>query len=229
MKSLFTKAALLTAVFAVTALAQSARVRVLHASPDAPAVDIHVDGRIALQNLAYAEFTDYVSLPAGQRSLTIFVAGTETQVVTTQAVLAQGLDYTIIAAGFAAAGKTPGFRVIVLQDNNNLPDAAANAKVRVVHLAPSAPTVDVYATAPFLAIRDRQPTLSGVPFAAASGYLEVPAAGRLQARLTPTGSKTVAATSPALSLTGNSVRTIVALDNKNGGAPFQFLVLTDRN
>jgi hypothetical protein len=228
MKNLFSKVALLSALFAAVSFAQNARVRVLHASPDAPNVDIAVDGRIALQDLPYGQATDYVSLPAGQRSFTIFVAGTETQVTTTQAVLTSGVDYTIVAAGFAAANKTPGFRVIALQDNNLPPDNADNVKLRVIHLAPSAPTVDVYATAPYLALRDRQPTLSAVPFGTASGYLEVPA-GRWQARLTPVGSKTVAATSPNVNLPRNSVRTILAVDKKDGGAPFEFIVLGDRN
>lgn len=40
------------------AQAPSARVRVIHASPDAPAVDIYVDGAVALDGIPFKSATD---------------------------------------------------------------------------------------------------------------------------------------------------------------------------
>ena len=70
--------------------------------------------------------------------------------------------------------------------------------------------------------------LTKVPFPFASDYLAVPA-GVYQARVTPTGSKTVAIDSGRLPLTGNTVRTVIALDPKTPGGLFELLVLPDIN
>ena len=44
-----------------------ARVCVVHASPDAPAVDIYVDGDVALDGIPFDTPKDYVPVSAGQR------------------------------------------------------------------------------------------------------------------------------------------------------------------
>ena len=45
------------------------RVRVVHASPDAPSVDILVDGTRPIAGLAFKAISPYASVPAGQRKL----------------------------------------------------------------------------------------------------------------------------------------------------------------
>ncbi len=70
MKRLLSLLAALVLVFASfgAALAQEeepARVRVVHASPDAPAVDVWVEGSVALSDVSFKEITDYAELDAG--------------------------------------------------------------------------------------------------------------------------------------------------------------------
>ena len=72
------------------------------------------------------------------------------------------------------------------------------------------------------------PALTAVPYPLAGPYLTVPA-GVYQARVTPTGTKTVAIDSGRLALQGNTVRTVVALDPSSQGGPFELLVLPDVN
>ena len=48
-----------------TGAAGDACVNVVHASPDAPAVDVYVDGALALSNLAFPGSSGWVALPAG--------------------------------------------------------------------------------------------------------------------------------------------------------------------
>ena len=206
------------------AQAPSARVRVVHASPDAPAVDIYVDGAVALDNLGYRGATDYVELPAGQRIFQVFVAGTQTKVAELNATLTPGSTLTVIAAGFAA--KTPSLRLLVLGDN--IPNDSTNAYVRVIHGAPSAPGVDVYVGAPYQALRGREAALSNVPFAAASGYLPLRANTGYMARVTPAGTKTIAIESGRLSFPAGSAWTVIAVDTTGGGTPFGFVALQDR-
>lgn len=216
------------ALCATMAFGQSGngRVRVVHASPDAPAVDIYVNGGKVLESLPFREYSEYLALPAGSYSVDIKVTGTDTLVKNVPISVASGKDYTALAVGYAG-GKTPGFDVMWLEDDNSLP-ANNGVKVRVVHTAPGAPEVDVYVTTPFETLMGKTPVLSNVPFKAASGYLTVPV-GLYQARVAPAGTKTVAIDSHRLVTWANMIRTVIAVDNKGGGAPFELIVLPDRN
>ena len=124
-----------------TSASNNARVRVLHASPDAPAVDVLVDDVVALADVAYLESSGYVQVPAGARNFKVNAAGTNTTVIDVTPTLAAGTDSTVIAIDFLA-NITP----LLLADDNT-PPASGNVKVRLVHGAPSAGTVDVYVTA----------------------------------------------------------------------------------
>lgn len=220
-------AALVLGVSLFPASAFAQRVRVVHASPDAPAVDVFVDGAAAIDALPFAEYTDYVSLPAGEHRFEVRVAGTDTVVTGVTATLPVGGDFTVIATGFVTPGRGEAFRLLLLQDDNTTP-ANGRAHVRVVHAAPSAPGVDVYFGAPFLSVRTREAVLKGVPFGVASGYLPVPSVAQYAARITPAGSKTIAIDGPRLVLGEKLITTFIAIDNRGGGAPFHILALIDK-
>lgn len=202
------------------------RVRVLHASPDAPAVDVLVDGTKVIEGLPFREYTEYLSLPAGRHEIRVNVTGTATTVLNAAPMVEAGRDYTAIAVGFAG-GRQPALDLVLLADDNTLPQGN-QIKVRVVHAAPSAPGVDVYVTTPFEALDGKQAVLSNVPFKAASGYLAVPPS-LYQARVAVAGTKTIAIDSHRLATWAGIIRTVVAIDKKDGGAPFEFVILPDRN
>ena len=216
------------ALAAGTLFAQStgARVRVVHASPDAPAVDIYVNGNIVLENLPFREYSEYLSLPVGTYNVEIKVTGTNTVVKQLSVPLQAGKDYTAIAVGYAG-GASPGFDVMLLEDDNSAP-ADGRIKIRVAHTAPGAPAVDVYVTTPFETLSGKQPVLTNVPFKAASGYLSGPI-GMYQARVAVAGTKTIAIDSHRLVTWGGMIRTIIAVDSRGGGAPFDLILLPDRN
>lgn len=199
-----------------------ARLRVVHASPDAPAVDVLVDDAAALSNVDYLTASDYVELADGAHNVKVNAAGTSTTVIDADVDLADGTDYTVIASGLLDA-----IQPIVLEDDNSTP-AAGTARVRAIHGAPSAPAVDVYVTAPGADLEAASPALSNVAFGDVADYLEVPA-GDYQVRVTPAGTKTVVIDSGALTLTSGQVRTAIAVDAPGGGAPFDLLILDDLN
>lgn len=226
MKSILLNTIATAILFAACSFGQAptARVRVIHASPDAPAVDVFIDGKVALDNIAYRGATDYVNLPAGQRIFQVFVSGTQTKVAELNATLTPGTTLSVIAAGFAA--KTPALRVLVLSDN--IPVDTTNAFVRVVHGAPSAPNVDVYVGTPYQALVGRDAALANVPFGAASNYVSLQADTGYMARVVPAGTKTIAIQSGRLSFPPRSAWTVIAVDAEGGGTPFGFLALQDR-
>jgi hypothetical protein len=88
--------------------------------------------------------------------------------------------------------------------------------------------VDIYVTAPGADLQVATPTLTNVPFGAASDYLEIPA-GDYQLRVTPAGSKTVVIDSGMQNLAAGQLRTVIAVDGTGGGAPFGLLLLADLN
>jgi len=222
---------LLAGLMLMTSLSYANRVRVVHASPDAPAVDIWVDGQKALESLPFGEYTDYVTLQPGQRTIDVAVAGTTTVVLTANPYIQNGVDYTVLATGFAG-GNAPALDLLLLIDR---PGALfeGKGKVRVVHTAPSAPAVDVYFTSPYMALDSSFPVLESVPFRAASGYLIVPTGdvnSQYQARVAVAGTKTVAIDSGRVLVPSNSARTYVAMEKMTEDGPvFHIIELLDRN
>jgi hypothetical protein len=195
--------------------------RVFHASPDAPNVDVLIDGGRVLENVPYKVASDFLGIDSGDRRVQVNVTGTDTSAIDAQVMFAEDTDYMIVAAG-KVAQITP----LVFTVDRSRPDGGA-AKVRVLHAAPSAPNVDVYVTAPDAGIAGAQPVLSNVPLKAISDYLTVPA-GTYDVFVTPRGTKTVAIEAKGLSLAEGLVATVAALDAAGGGAPFSLQVLDER-
>ena len=59
----------------------TARVRVLHVSPDAPNLDVLFDGARVLSNVPYSAASAYLIFPTGTHRITFNVAGTATTLI----------------------------------------------------------------------------------------------------------------------------------------------------
>lgn len=198
-----------------------ARVRVFHASPDAPNVDVLVDQGRVLEDVPYTGVSDFLPVPAGTRHIAVNVTGTDTTAIDARLDLEQNVDYLIVAAGKVAAIGP----IVTTVDRSAPPEGSV--RVRVLHSAASAPEVDVYVTAPGEGIDAAQPVLSSVPFKAISDYLTIPG-GSYDVRVTLAGTKTVAIEALDLAISAGTVATVAALDAKGGGAPFSLQVLSER-
>jgi len=117
----------------------TANVKVVHASPNAPAVDIQIDDAspAAVDSLAYPNNTGYVALSAGTRNVKVNVNKTLTSVINANLALEAGKNYTVFAIDSVSK-----IGPLVLEDNLAAP-AAGKAHVRFVHLSPDAPAVDI--------------------------------------------------------------------------------------
>ncbi len=173
-------------------LAQS---RVIHLSPDAPTVDVAVNGAIAVQGAAYLDATGFLPVPAGDARFTVTPAGQSAPVVIDATVpLGVGASYTIAATGLLA-----DIQPLVLLDDRS---TSSQAKVRFVHASPDAPAVDVAVTGgPVL--------FAGVPFRGASGYVAVDA-GTYDLEVRVAGTQTVALSLPGTMLMGGTNYTVFA-------------------
>lgn len=162
-------ALMMALALAAPAFAQSgeAQVRVAHLSPDAPNVDVYVNGQPvdALQNVPYGAVSSYLTLPAGTQQVTVYPAGDTSQaVIDTPVDLAAEGAYTIGAVGLVSDGS---LTAQAYNDDLSAP-TGGNGKVRAVHAVPDAGPVDVV-TATGTAL------VEGLSLPNASPYAEVPA------------------------------------------------------
>lgn len=123
----------------------TARVRAAHMSPDAPNVDIYVDGNAALEGVPFRAVSDYLEVPAGPHQFTITEAGNQDNAVFDQEVTLEAEDYTLVAAGELTSEDTD-FQVLPLVDDNSDP-GGNQARLRAVHVSPDAGAVDVTVSA----------------------------------------------------------------------------------
>lgn len=134
-------AAALVAIAAPASAADTAMVRVLHASPDAPAVDLYVDGAkvgAPLAGLEFGDISSYVELPAGTYDLKVCAAADDTvcPIQANDVPVEAGVKYTIAATNELAA-----IEAQIITDEPAPP--ADKTQVRVVHFSADTPDVDV--------------------------------------------------------------------------------------
>jgi Domain of unknown function (DUF4397) len=104
--------------------------RALHASPQAPAVDVLVDGTKTVSALNFGNFSDRAAIAEGTRALKINVAGTSTTVLSATITVAKDAAYT------AVAYDTPSsLKALVLKDEVKAnPAVGARGYIRIVNL-----------------------------------------------------------------------------------------------
>jgi Domain of unknown function (DUF4397) len=197
---------------AAPALAQGtpeAQVRVAHLSPDAPNVDVSVNGEpvAALQNVPYGTVSPYLPLPAGTQQVTVYPAGDRSQpVIDTPVDLATGGAYTIGAVGLVSDGS---LRAQVYQDDLT-PPAQGNSKLRVVHASPDAGPVDVVPAG-------GAPLVSKLQFPNASPYAQVPA-GTYTLNVNAAGTNTTAISVPNAAVASGGVYSAFAVGTAAAGS-----------
>ncbi|MEM1178814.1 MAG: DUF4397 domain-containing protein [Acidobacteriota bacterium] len=189
-----------------------ARFRVVHNSPDAPAVDILVNDGVILAAVPFFTVSDYLAAPAGTYNVKVNVAGTSTTVIEADLMLDANTYYTIIARGVVAE-----IAPSVLVDETDMRPGDGNVKVRVFHGSPDAPAVDITTT-------DGTVLVPGLSFTEASDYLEVPA-GIYQLQIRVAGTDIVAFNLPTLDLQAGQIYTAYAKGLLADGAADRTLYL----
>lgn len=91
-----------------------AKVRFVHASPDAPAVDIALkDGPVIFSDYSFKEVSDYKRFEGNTYDLEVRLAGTDTVVLEIPSVnLENGKVYTVFAKGFVSDGSLSALPVV---------------------------------------------------------------------------------------------------------------------
>lgn len=159
----------LVALAGIAAVASaSPRVRVFHASPNTPAVQVRVNDGLppVVPSLSYRSITGYVGLPAaGNYNFKVAaVAAPDANAIDVTVPLAANADYSVAAIGLL--GGSPALAPLLLVDDNTTNPNAA--RVRFVHASANAPAVDIFAVGLATAL------FSNVTFGNSGGYISVP-------------------------------------------------------
>ena len=194
-------------VIAAAAPATSAQtmnmVRVMHASPDAPAVDVYVNGQPVLTNVPFFAVSNYLSLPDGSYNVAVTPTGRPEANAVLRATLNVRGGYT---GTVAAVGFVSNIEAALFEDNLS-PVPAGKARVRIIHASPNAPAVDIKLAG------TRTVVVANAPFKAAA-TVEVDA-GTYQFDISPAGQTAVVFTTPPLRFENGWVYTLVATGNLN--------------
>ncbi len=190
-------------------------VRVLHASPDAPTVDIYANGNRIAQNLAYKDITDYLAVPAGNYQIEVFPAGQTTDpVIFTNLSIPVGSVYTIAATGLLA-----NLALYPIPEEYSPPTNGRNSYVRVVHLSPNAPPVDIV-------LPNGTKLFEDVEYEEFTGYIRVNP-GEYTLQVKPTGMDQVVLTVPNVMLKPGEIYSVYAVGLVGEQPPLEALLFSD--
>jgi hypothetical protein len=208
--------------------------RALHASPDAPPVNIVVDGVEALSAVDFAQGSGFLGVGQAENvtesgadvsvAVNAITPGGEVEAISADLALAFGTETTVIATGTVANDGLP-LPVIPVTNSVGEPIADGSFRAQVVHGAPSAPSVDVYVT-PLDAPLDAPINPLPLAFGDSTIQLEVPE-GDYQIRIAVPGAPpTVVFDSGEIPLAAGADLLIVAVDNVGvGDSPVTLVAL----
>ncbi len=205
-------------------------IRALHASPDAPAVNIWVNGNPALTGVDYAMGSGFVPvIEENNIQVEAIIPGGNAVVIDADVALDYSTETTVIATrSLAGNGGVPFPLVITNPSDERITQGYFRAQV--VHASPSAPPVDVFVTTPGADLGGSAPVNGADTPLEFEGYtlerIEVPA-DTYQIRITPDNdTDTIFFDSGPLPLPAGADLMIVAVENTGPGAtPVQLVVL----
>lgn len=189
---------------------QTAEIMLVHASPDAPPVDILVNGTKATTTpLAFPNSLGYLAVPVGSGNPTfaLQVPGSGMPPIPVPAnalpTLVAGKKYTVFVTGQLSKGLEYKAVEDIFTVN------PAKPTIRFAHMSPDAPAVDIILTLP--GIGDYPvPPFQNVSYKDVSTFFNEGMAGSFPVKVRISGTETIALTIPSLTLTNGKVITIFA-------------------
>lgn len=143
--------------------------RAVHAAPDAPAVDVTVDDQTVLSDISFGDVSDYFMLDAGTYNVTIVAADdSDTVVFDAPVTVEQGTVTTLVASGELDNESAATAFAPERYHDDALAPGENDSAVRIVHLSPDAPAVDVTTEDGSVVLADN------ISFRETSEYVTVP-------------------------------------------------------
>jgi hypothetical protein len=198
----------------VTGIQPAAQVRVIDASPDAPALDVYQNSQASLYNVGFGTVSSYIPLAPGTYTHSAFTTGTQQQLAQVRGTVGPGSQYTLLTGNIAA-----NLQMALLKDQS-FPAPAGQVALRFLGQATRSGPVDIYLLPAGFSLAAAAPIATGVNFGTNTGYINAPS-GTYSILAFPTG---IAPSTSAPAYTGSqvtypatSVRTILLLDQPPSG------------
>jgi hypothetical protein len=195
---------------------QIAYLRLLHASPDAPSVDVYANNNLLVRDLAFGILTNYFCLTPGPYRITVYPTGTQTNpLIDTTVTLANRTIATAAIIGMLAdisLQVIPEPPVIIPYQN---------AAIRAIHLSPNTPNIDVTQA-------DGTILFQNISYTTVTSYVAVtPGEYTLQLRLA--GTDQILLAIPNVYLSWGRTYSVYAIGLQDGTPPLQAIVALDGN
>jgi hypothetical protein len=195
----------------------TANLRIYEASPDAPHVNILIDGASTAANIAYGNNTGYLSLKSGSHHVQAVPVNASTPIFDQSISVASSSNQTLLLTGAAASIKP-----VTLTDGGTT-TTTGDGHVRVLNASSSMGPADVYILPTGSSIAGAQPIGAALAFDKDTGY-QLIAAGTFQVFLTAPGTTNTYVSTGPINLTSGQNQTVVALDGVSGGFAYALLV-----
>lgn len=186
-------------------------VRVIHASYDAPDVDVYLNGDVAIEDLAYGESSGYASVLTDIYDIEVTPANLDTPVVIalTDFVLFPNVEITVFAMNELAA-----IQPVIAEDVRYT--LSGKARVRFIHASPDAPAVDIK-----VGTGDGTAVFSDVSFTQVEEYIDVDP-GAYVFVVTAAGDTTPVVTFESITIEEETVYSIVAIGTLDDTDEYDF-------
>lgn len=189
-------------------------IRVLHASPNAPGVDIYINDSILASDVTYKEFTKYIPLAGGLYNIKVYPTGKKVNpVIDTNVNIPPSSIFTIAITGMLAE-----IALILIQEPP-IKRFPSETFIRIAHLSPNTPNVDI-------TLPNGNKLFSDVEYKEVTDYIPIkPGVYVLQARLA--GTNNIILTVPNTNLRAGNIYTVYIVGLENGNPPLQVLIPLD--
>ncbi len=198
------------AIIPVAGQDNGAKTRFVHAIPGASAVDIYVDGQLAVSSLEFGSATDYIALPAGEHALTV------TQEDAATALWEQSIQFADESVSTLVASSINPLEFTQYTDDLN-PLPLGKARFTAIHAIADADPVDVV-------LATGQPVIPALTYNQPYGTLDLPAM-TYDLAIVPVGDSLENALIPAATYALDSGTSYVALAYGTANDP-QVLLLS---
>jgi hypothetical protein len=199
---------------------QNTELRFFNLSPDAPALDVAIDGVVALRALGSGQVAPTINVAPGSRTIQMRLANTST-------VALQATE-TLVGAtqqSFLAVGPFASIEPLFITDDNTLA-ATGKTRIRFLNVSPSAGPVDIYLTASGADLTGVTAIVQELAFKGVSAYVET-APGVYDVQVTTAGTTTVLVKQADVKYLDQEVHSTFVLDKAGGGAPPTVAVLLE--
>lgn len=180
----------------------TANLLVVNASPNGSNIDASANGSVIASNIAYPSNSGYKAVAAGNVNVIVKQTGTNNEIINGTLVTEAKANYTMYVVDSAHER-----RAAFTRDDLTAP-AAGKAKIRLLHLSPNAPSVDVTINGAAATNFGNRSFNDFSTNANLASFTEVNAAG-LNLQINLAGTSTTVATIPAFTVQAGKIYTFI--------------------